>query len=70
MRRVEGFEWSSGLYRGPVPSYGLVDLSANKVMGRYRVGIDVSNLFDEEHYEFFGGDLLGRRALVHVGYAW
>ena len=70
VRQVEGFEWSAGLYRGPVPSYEVVDLSANKVMGRVRVGVDVSNLLDEEHYEFFGGDLLARRALVHVGYAW
>jgi outer membrane receptor protein involved in Fe transport len=69
-RHVEGFEWSSGLYRGPVPSYQVVDLTANKVLGRYRVGLDVSNLFDEEHYEFFGADLIGRRALVHLGYAW
>jgi outer membrane receptor for ferrienterochelin and colicins len=69
-RNVEGFEWSAGLYRGPVPSYQLVDLSASKVMGSFRVGVDISNLLDEEHYEFFGGDLLGRRGLVHVGYAW
>ena len=70
MRHVEGFDWSSGLYKGPVPSYQVVDLTANQVLGRFRVGVDVSNLFDEEHYEFFGGDLIGRRMLVHLGYAW
>ncbi len=69
-RHVEGFEWSSGLYRGPVPSYQVVDLTANRMLGSFRVGVDVSNLFDEEHYEFFGGDLIGRRGLAHVGYAW
>ena len=69
-RRVEGFDWSAGLFKGPVPSYELVDLTVNKVIGSFRVGIDVSNLLDEEHYEFFGGDLIGRRALVHLGYAW
>ncbi len=70
MRHVEGFEWSAGLYRGPVPSYDVVDLTANRALGRFRVGIDVSNLLDEEHYEFFGGDLIGRRALVHVDVTW
>ncbi len=70
VRHVEGFEWSAGLYKGPVPSYEVVDLTANRELGRFRVGIDVSNLLDEEHYEFFGADLIGRRALVHLAYAW
>jgi iron complex outermembrane receptor protein len=71
LRHAEGFEWSAGLYRGQVPSYQVVDLTVNReVSERFRVGIDVSNLFDEEHYEFFGGDLLGRRALVHFDYTW
>ena len=70
MRHVEGFEWSAGLYRGPVPAYQVVDLTANRELGRFRLGIDVSNLLDEEHYEFFGGDLIGRRALVHLDVGW
>ncbi len=53
-----------------MPSYEVVDLTANRELGRFRVGIDVSNLLDEEHYEFFGADLIGRRALVHLAYAW
>lgn len=70
MRHVDGFEWSAGLYRGRVPSYQVVDLTANRAIGHFRVGIDVSNLFDEEHFEFFGADLIGRRALVHLDYSW
>jgi iron complex outermembrane receptor protein len=70
VRHVEGFDWSAGLYKGPVPSYQVVDLTANRQFGAFRVGIDVSNLLDEEHYEFFGGDLIGRRALVHLSYDW
>ncbi len=69
-RHVAGFEWSSGLYKGPVPSYQVVDLTASRALGRFRVGIDVSNLLDEGQYEFFGGDRIGRRALVHLGYTW
>ena len=33
-------------------------------------GADVANLLDNDHYEAFGGDLLGRRALGHVTYSW
>ncbi len=69
-RQVEGFDWSAGLYKGPVPSYEVVDLTVNRAFGRFRVGIDASNLLDEEHYEFFGGDLIGRRTLVHLDYVW
>ncbi len=69
-RWVEGFDWSAGLFKGPVPSYEVVDLTANRSFGRFRVGIDVSNLLDNEHYQFFGADLLGRRALVHLDYVW
>ena len=69
-RSVEGFRWSAGLYKGTVPSYDLVDLTVNRELGRFRVGLDVSNLLDDEHYESFGGDLIGRRALVHVDFTW
>jgi hypothetical protein len=30
----------------------------------------MSNLLNNEHWEAFGGDLLGRRALVHVLFMW
>ncbi len=69
-RSVEGFDWSAGLFKGPVPSYEVVDLTVNQTFDRFRVGIDVSNLLDEEHYESFGADLIGRRALVHLDFTW
>ena len=28
------------------------------------------NLLDNDHYEAFGGNLLGRRALVSLTYSW
>jgi outer membrane receptor protein involved in Fe transport len=70
-RWVDSFQWLAGIYVGPVPSYGVFDLN-----GRYRltkhmtVGTDVANLLDNNHYEAFGGDVLGRRALVHVTHSW
>ncbi len=53
-----------------MPSYELVDLTVGRQLGRVRVGVDVSNLLDEEHYESFGGELIGRRALVHLDFTW
>jgi outer membrane receptor protein involved in Fe transport len=70
-RLVDGFEWVSGIYAGPVPSYGVVDLQANyPVNTRLAVGVDVANLLDHTHYEMFGGDLLRRRALAHATVSW
>ncbi len=70
-RHSDSFDWKSGLYRGRVPAYDVVDLTANfEVRERLRLGVDVSNLFDDEHYEIFGGDLIGRRALASVTLLW
>jgi outer membrane receptor protein involved in Fe transport len=70
-RLVDGFEWVSGIYAGPVPAYGVVDAQANwRMTSRFSVGLDVTNLLDHAHYEMFGGDLLGRRALGHVTTSW
>lgn len=69
-RWVEGFDWSAGLYRGHVRSYDVMDLTVNfELDRRWGVGLAVSNLFDSTHYEFFGADLLRRRALVHVTFS-
>ncbi len=67
VRWVDGFEWSSGFFRGPVPSYAVADLHlAYDLSNAVRFGIDVSNLTDNRHYQAFGGNLLRRRALVHM----
>ncbi len=71
-RFVEGFDWSVGtLFRGRVPSYETVDLNANyHISDSVSVGLNVSNLFDDEHFEAFGGDLLGRRAIGNITFNW
>ena len=70
-RHVEGFDWAAGVFRGPIPSYDLVDLTAAyDVNERVSLGVNVSNLFDETHYQIFGGDLIERRALGHVQFSW
>ncbi len=71
VRWVDGFTWSAGVFRGPVPSYEVVNLSANyRVTPAVTVGVDVANLLDDQHWEAFGGDILGRRALGHVSFSW
>lgn len=70
-RWSEAFHWSSGLWIGDVPAYEVLDLSAYyDVNRRLRVGIDVTNALDDEHYQAFGADLIGRRALGYVAVGW
>jgi len=71
LRWVHEFDWVSGVFAGPVPSYTVVDAQTNvKLTGQLTLGVDVANLFDNDHYEMFGGDLLGRRALAHLTVGW
>ncbi len=70
-RWVDEFRWEDGPFKGDVMAYTTVDLNANYAFGDgWKAGITVANLLDDEHYEAFGGDLLGRRALGHLTYAW
>jgi outer membrane receptor protein involved in Fe transport len=70
-RWVDSFTWATGIFRGVVPSYGLVDLGGTLDVGRRAmVRVNVANLFDERHYEMFGGDLLRRRAVVDLAVKW
>ncbi len=70
-RWVDDFRWAVGPFQGNVKSYTTVDLNGNyNVNDSWRVGLTVANLFDDEHWEAFGGDLLGRRALGHITFSW
>lgn len=70
-RHVDGFFWNAGVFSGDIPSYDLVDLQATyRINDRVDVGINVSNALDEEHFQIFGGDIIERRALAHIGFSW
>jgi len=70
-RWVDEFPWASGLFVGLVPSYNVSDLNASYSLSRrWEVGANISNAFDQRHYEMFGGDVLGRRALAHLAVGW
>ncbi len=66
-RWVDSFFWATGPFNGIVPSYETFDVSAGFDLNEtVRLGINISNIFDNEHFEAFGGDLIGRRALGSV----
>ena len=69
MRWVDEFRWAVGPFQGDVESYTTVDLDAKyAITDQLAVGVSAANLFDNEHWESFGGDLLGRRALGYINY--
>ena len=71
LRWVDEFRWGVGPFQGDVESYTTVDVVGNYLItDHWKVGVYVANLFDSEHWEAFGGDLLGRRALGSVSYGW
>jgi len=70
-RWVDEFRWAAGVFVGTVPQYDVVNLAANyRITQLFGFGVDVSNALDDEHYEAFGGDILGRRALGFVTINW
>jgi outer membrane receptor protein involved in Fe transport len=70
-RWVDGFPWAAGVFVGNVPQYDVVNLAASyRINELFGVGADVSNVLDNEHWEAFGGDILGRRALGFVTVNW
>ncbi len=71
VRWVDEFLWAVGPFRGPVESYTTVDLTANyDLTESWTAGLSLANLFNSKHYEAFGGDLLGIRALFNIVYRW
>jgi iron complex outermembrane receptor protein len=71
LRWVDDFRWAVGPFQGDVEAYTTADLRGNYYFTeRIGVGVNVANVFDNEHWESFGGDLLGSRALVNVVVKW
>ena len=70
-RWVDGFRWSDGFFLGNVESYSTVDIAAAYPLSSHvSVILNVTNLFDDRHWETFGGALLRRRALGSLQYGW
>ncbi len=66
-RNVQPFTWSAGVFTGKIPAYTIVNGSIGyRISKNYRVGVTVSNLFDNKVYQLFGGSVIGRQAIGTV----
>jgi len=67
VKYVPGFDWAAGIFRGPIQSYTLVNVSGTvAVSPMFTLNITISNVLNTEHYQIFGGSLLRRRAMATV----
>ena len=71
VRHVNDFAWGVGPFQGTVLAYASADVTAHYNLTKHLVvGLNVANLFDNQHWESFGGDLLRRRALTSLQWGW
>jgi len=69
LKYVPTFEWAAGIYRGTIPAYALVDLTGTyDITENLMVTLSVSNALDREHFQIFGGSIIGRRAVITAAY--
>ena len=66
-RSVQAFNWAAGVFIGRIPEYHLFNLSAGyQFTQRYRAGLTVTNMFDRQAYQIFGGSIVGRQLIASV----
>ena len=64
-RIVSGYHWTMGLWDGDIPANQMVNLSAGyRINPHLRVFANATNLFDQQHFEVYGGSVIGRRVLA------
>ncbi len=64
---VPSYDWAAGIYKGRILSYAIFNLNAAYQLTReLGLGLNVTNLLDREHYQIFGGSLIGRRAVLSM----
>jgi len=64
-RIVSGYHWTMGLWDGDIPASQMVNLSAGyRINPHLRVFANATNLFDQQHFEVYGGSVIGRRVLA------
>ncbi|MCI0708045.1 MAG: TonB-dependent receptor [Ignavibacteriae bacterium] len=65
VKYVPSFQWAAGIFRGPINTYTLVNLSGTLSLTQMlSLNVNVSNVLNTEHYQIFGGSLLKRRAMA------
>jgi iron complex outermembrane receptor protein len=66
-RSSQAFDWAAGVFVGRIPEYHLFNLSAGyQITHRYRAGLTVTNLFDRQAYQIFGGSIVGRQLIASI----
>lgn len=71
VKYVPSYYWSAGVYSGQILAYTIVSLSAGYVMNdNVSMNFNVANILDRQHYEIFGGSILGRRSTLSVTYSF
>lgn len=71
VRGMNAFDWNAGVFTGRVPAFAVLDASAGwKLRKGWRIDVDAANLLNHQHFEMFGGSLLGRRVLGSLVYSW
>jgi outer membrane receptor protein involved in Fe transport len=64
-RIMSGYHWTMGLWDGDIPASQIVNLSAGyRINPHLRVFANATNLFDQQHFEVYGGSVIGRRVLA------
>jgi outer membrane receptor protein involved in Fe transport len=67
LRLVDGYEWAAGIFQGYVPASELVNVGAGYRINNYvRIHATATNLLDQQHFQLFGGSVIGRRILGGV----
>lgn len=64
-RIVSGYHWTTGLWDGDIPASQMVNLSAGyRINPHLRVFANATNVFDQQHFDVYGGSVIGRRVLA------
>jgi outer membrane receptor for ferrienterochelin and colicins len=67
------FAMASGVYKGTVPAYGLVDVSIGYRLPWFssaELSVSATNLLDAEHREFVGAPSIGRMITARASYSF
>lgn len=63
------YDWLAGAYTGVVPAYKIFNFNAGYyIMKNLQLGVYIFNIFDEQHYEMFGGTYMPRNFYVKTSF--
>lgn len=71
VRYVPKFRWAAGIFKGNIPAYSVVNLAASYPISSSLSGnLSLSNVLNRQHYQIFGGSILGRRSVLTAAYSF